>query len=233
MDFLCCALHTLKLALKNICAAKDAKKSNVTYEQCYWITQIVDETNLIKFFIMGYSMRLSMYNNFNSLKLFSVAPSGFASTIVMAKRFRSLKEGLQKMVMSCEWSNYKDDDVGKAKQVKETLLDDIWWDKVDYILSFTTPIYDVLTKIDNDMACLRFVYDMWDSMIEKVRQVIYRHERNTQSPFYDIVHKILMDCWTKSNTPLHCLTRSLNPRFYVLKLIYDYIFLHAFLCGLY
>ena len=36
----------------------------------------------------------------------------------MLKRFRSLKEGLQKMAISSEWSTYKDDDVGNAKKVK-------------------------------------------------------------------------------------------------------------------
>ena len=44
----------------------------------------------------------------------------------MLKRFRSLKEGLQKMFITLEWSTYKDHDVGMAKKVKETLLDDIW-----------------------------------------------------------------------------------------------------------
>ncbi|KAH1133565.1 hypothetical protein GYH30_012105 [Glycine max] len=84
-----CVVHTLKLALKNACAAKDAEKNNVTYEQCFWITQIADDVNLIKFFMMGHSMRLSMYNNFNSLKLLSVAPTRLAPTIVMLKRYYS------------------------------------------------------------------------------------------------------------------------------------------------
>ena len=50
-------------------------------------------------------------------------------------------------------------------------------------------------------------------MIEKARQVIYRHERKTEnkeSPFYDVVHKILMNHWTKSSTPLHYVAHSLN-----------------------
>ena len=97
-----CIVHTLNLALKNICVAKDVEKRNVTYKQCCWITQITNDANLIKIFIMGHSMRLSMYNNFNSLKLFSTVPTRFASTIVMLKRFRSLKEGLEKMVISHE-----------------------------------------------------------------------------------------------------------------------------------
>jgi len=44
-----CVVHTLNLVFKNIWAAKDVEKNNVTYEQCSWITQIADNANLIKF----------------------------------------------------------------------------------------------------------------------------------------------------------------------------------------
>jgi len=40
---------------------------------------MVDDTIFIKNFIAGYSMRLSMFNSFNSLKLLSVAPARFTS----------------------------------------------------------------------------------------------------------------------------------------------------------
>ena len=84
------------------------------------------------------------------------------------------------MVISDEWSSYKEDDVAKAQSVKEFLLDDNWWMKVDYVLAFTAHIYDVLRKTDIDMTTLHLVYEMWDSMIEKVRKVIFEHERKTE-----------------------------------------------------
>eukprot|EP00256_Glycine_max_P068435 XP_025983030.1 uncharacterized protein LOC100803797 isoform X1 [Glycine max] len=207
-----CVVHTLNLALKNICAAKNTEKNNVAYEECSWITQIADDAMFVKIFIMSHSMRLSI---FNSLKLLSIAPTRFASTIVMLKRFKQLKKGLQEMVISDQWSSYKEDDVAKAKFVKDTLLDDKWWDKVDYILSFTSPIYDVLRRTDTKVSSLHLVYEMWDSMIEKVKNAIYQYERKEESEgstFYEVVHSILIDRWTKSSTPLHCLAHSLNPR---------------------
>ncbi|KAL5134361.1 hypothetical protein HKD37_03G007538 [Glycine soja] len=105
----------------------------------------------------------------------------FASTIVMLKRFKQLKKGLQEMVISDQWSSYKEDDVVKAKFVKDTLLDDKWWDKVDYILSFTSLIYDVLRRTDTEASSLHLVYEMWDSMIEKVKNAIYQYERKEES----------------------------------------------------
>jgi len=86
-----CVVHTLNLALNNICATKNTKKNSVAYDQCSWISQIANDVTFIKNFIVGYSMRISMFNSFNSLKLLFVAQTRFASTIVMLKRFRSLK----------------------------------------------------------------------------------------------------------------------------------------------
>jgi len=52
-------------------------------------------------------------------------------------------------------------------------------------------------------------------MIEKVKSAIYQYEGkidDDEFSFYDMVHKILVDLWNKSNIPLHCLAHSLNPR---------------------
>ncbi|XP_077230136.1 uncharacterized protein LOC143863338 [Tasmannia lanceolata] len=75
------------------------------------------------------------------LKLLSVAETRFASVFVMLKRFKLLKQGLQLMVISDKWNCYREDDVGKAKFVKEKVLDDIWWDSIDHIFSFTSLMY--------------------------------------------------------------------------------------------
>ena len=43
---------------------------------------------------------------------------------------------------------------------------------MDYILRITTPIYEMIRMKDTDTPCLHLVYEMWDSMIEKVKKVI-------------------------------------------------------------
>ncbi|XP_028075636.1 uncharacterized protein LOC114277883 [Camellia sinensis] len=153
-------------SLKNIYTAKNVERNEVTYEECSWISDIIEDGSIIKNFISNHSMRLAIYNEFVSLKLLSVAETRFASTIVMLKRLKLIKRGLQAMVISDKWNCYREDDVGKAKFVKEKILDDVWWDYVDYILSFTGPIYDILRACDMDKHCLHFVYDMWDTMIK-------------------------------------------------------------------
>jgi len=102
-----------------ICAVKNTEKI-VIFIINVLISQIVDDVTFIKNFIVGYYMRLSMFKNFNSLKLFFVALKRFDSIIVMLKRFRSLKKGLQEMVTSEAWSSYKEDNLNIAQFVKET-----------------------------------------------------------------------------------------------------------------
>ena len=96
------------------------------------------------------------------------------------------------------------------------ILSDLWWDKVDYILEFTAPIYDMLRVADTDKPCLHLVYEMWDSMIEKMNATIYRYEGledDEYSSFWSVVYDIFIDRWTKNCTPLHCLAHSLNPKY--------------------
>ena len=163
---------------------------------------------------MNHSMRLSMFNEFCPLKLLQVADTRFASIVVMLQRLKFIKRCLQAMIISDQWASHREDDVGKAQKVKDMILSDRWWDVVDYILEFTTLIYDMLRAADTDRPCLHLVYEMYDSMIEKVKTVIYRHEGledDEYSSFFNVVYDILIDRWTKNCTPLHCLAHFLNP----------------------
>ena len=94
------AVHTLNLALKNICAAKNTKKNKVTYEECSWITRIADDASFIRVFIINHSMRLAIFNEFFPLKLLQVADTRFASVVVVLKRLKLIKRCLQVMAIS-------------------------------------------------------------------------------------------------------------------------------------
>ncbi|XP_075636967.1 uncharacterized protein LOC142609272 [Castanea sativa] len=152
--------------------------------------------------------------------LIEIADTRFASVVVMLKRLKLIKRCLQAMAISDQWASYREDDVGKAQKVKDLILSDLWWDNVDYILEFTAPIYDMLRIADTDKPCLHLMYEMWDSMIEKVKAVIYRHEGledDQHCSFWSVVYDILIDRWTKNCTPLHCLAHSLNPKYYSME----------------
>ena len=102
-----CVVHTLNLALKNTCAAKNSEGNEETFELCNLITDIHGNAIQIKNFIMNHNMRLTIFNRFTPLRLLSVAYTYFASIIMMLKRFKLIKKGLQAMLISQEWSSYR------------------------------------------------------------------------------------------------------------------------------
>lgn len=209
-------VDTLDLALKNICEVTDNEADKIiTHEECGWITEVATDARMIKNFIMDHPLRLSMFNNFSKLKILAIADTRFASVIVMLKRFKMIRSSLHKMATSDQWNCYHEDDVEKAMHVQEKLLDDSWWDRIDYILTFTGPIYEMLRFADTDESSLHLVHEMWNSMITKVKVSIYKHENKSEmeeSRFWSIVHSVLESGRSKSTTPLHCLAYSLNPR---------------------
>ncbi|XP_057994362.1 uncharacterized protein LOC110631754 [Hevea brasiliensis] len=155
-----CVVHTLNLALKNICAAKNLETNQETYDVCHWITKIHRDALQIKNFIMNHSMRLVIYNRFSPLKLLSIADTRFAFIIVMLKRFKIIRRALEAMVMSDQWAQYREDDQDKARFVRDKVVDEDWWEKVDYIIAFTGPIYDMIRVCDTDKPCLHLVYEL-------------------------------------------------------------------------
>lgn len=57
---------------------------------------------------MNHSMRLTIFNEFVSLKLLSVAETRFASVLVMLKRFELVESGVRTMVISGKWTCYRE-----------------------------------------------------------------------------------------------------------------------------
>ncbi|KAL6509716.1 hypothetical protein OROGR_023026 [Orobanche gracilis] len=124
-----CVVHTLNLALKNICDAKNNDANRDTYFECHWITEVANTAMMIKNFILNHNMVNTMFNSFAPLKLLSVAETRFASVIIMLRRFKLLKRALERLVLCEEWSIYRDYDLEKAQSMRSSILDEIWWDK--------------------------------------------------------------------------------------------------------
>ena len=120
-----CVVHTLNLALRNICAPKNSLQNEVPYNECNWIAQVSDKTTFIRIFITNHSMRLAIFNSFSPLKLLAVVETRFASIIIMLKRLFQVKQHLRNMVISEEWMSYREDDVGKTQTVRDYVLNDL------------------------------------------------------------------------------------------------------------
>ena len=67
---------------------------------------------------------------------------------------------------------------------------------------------------DMDHPCLGMVYDGIDSMIELMRDVINKKEKDPEETFFKEVKSICVEQWNKMTTPLHLLAFALTPKFY-------------------
>ncbi|CAL5412651.1 unnamed protein product [Camellia sinensis] len=214
-----CVVHSLNLALKSMC---EPPQNSSQHSACKWIANLVTDLHNIRNFIVNHSLPNAIFKSYSNLELLRVAETRFASHIVMAKRLKEVKPALEKMVMDAGWKIYRGDGKNpvdaKAREVKQLIVNDVWWDDLDYLLSFTEPIVDILRAADTDAPVLHCIYDMWDTMIENVKAIIFEHEDKDhligQSDFFDKIHEILEARWTKSNTPLHCIAHSLVPKYY-------------------
>ncbi|XP_070035007.1 uncharacterized protein [Nicotiana tomentosiformis] len=163
-----CVIHCLNLALKSMCQPSE---KSTHFKNCEWILKLIGQVSSLKNFVVNYDMALAIFQKYSELSLLKVAETRFASHIIMTSRIHRVKSSLEKMVMDDEWKNYKGDKVikAKAREIKSLVMDDEWWDTIEYLLRCTEPIVSMLRSADLDCPKLHLIYDMWDTMIEKVK----------------------------------------------------------------
>jgi hypothetical protein len=155
-----CIVHSLNLALKSIA-------SDVT-----WIGTLIDDARHIRNFVQNHTNALTIYKQYTHLSLLKIADTRFASSFIMLKRLREVKAALGSMVISEFWSFWRKTDQASSKKVKDTVLDDAWWERVDLTIKIMEPIISLLRFADTDKPILGEVYEGWDSMIESMRTII-------------------------------------------------------------
>ncbi|XP_074301221.1 uncharacterized protein LOC141632583 [Silene latifolia] len=218
-----CVVHCVNLAFKSIC---EPSENSDNYDQCHWIDLLCDEVKEISKFVSGHDMVKSLFKKYSNHQLLHVAKTRFASHYIVAERLGLVKSALDQMVIDPEWRTLfrsppnNPNDI-KAKKIRMLILDESWWEKIEYFLEFGKPIYEMIRIGDKDAPVLHLVYDMWDSMIEEVKMIIFKKEEKDihcdSSPFFDAIQQVLESRWNKSNTPLHCLAHSLVPKYYGTK----------------
>lgn len=132
-----CIVHLLNLALKSI--ASDV----------LWIGSIIEDARHIHNFVQNHTNALTIYE-YTNLSLLKIAGTRFASSFIMLKRLREVKISLGAMVISEFWYFWRKTDQVASKRVKDTVLDDAWWERVDLLSQIMEPIISLLRFADTD-----------------------------------------------------------------------------------
>ena len=86
-----------------------------------------------------------------------------------------VSQTLQAMVIDPLWESWRTSTSDRGQKIKSVILDDAWWDKVQYLLllvEFTEPILTMIKIFDTNIPCLGEVYENIDSMLERTREII-------------------------------------------------------------
>ena len=101
--------------------------------------------------------------------------------------------------------------------MRRVLIDEDWWSKVEFLLKFTSPAFELLRDADTDKPSLGEIYDSMDTMVEKAVEIITQEAPTlffVEVDFVEHVRSIIVTMWNGFNTPLHTLALALNPKFY-------------------
>lgn len=93
------------------------------------------------------------------------------------------------------------------------LLNEDWWADCRYVVSFTTPVVELIKYVDSNSPALAKIYECIDTMVGKVKHII--HQGNPSLEFFHEIHKLIEKRWIKLNTSLHVVAYALNPKWYM------------------
>eukprot|EP00253_Pinus_taeda_P017793 PITA_17793 len=180
-----------------------------------------DAREIIKF-ITNHHQSQAIFREYSKLELLKVAETRYASNFVMLRCLVEVKHALVSMVVSQLWVEWRQADSERGSMVRRLCLHEDWWSKVDFLLKFTTPAFELLWSAGTHQPFLGEVYDGMYSMVEKTMEIISQESPQVlfvDDHFAGLIKKIIVDRWNNFNTPLHTSAHALNPKFYDEELI--------------
>ena len=110
--------------------------------------------------------------------MLQVAKTRCASHIIVLRRLVQVKDALQGMVIKHNCGVWKQKNIDRASKIKDRVLDDLWWERVEYLLKITEPIMSMFRYANMDRPCLGEIYDGIDSMLENIKQIVNERQQN-------------------------------------------------------
>jgi hypothetical protein len=124
-------------------------------------------------------------------------------------------EALASMASSDSWQDLKDmatsaSERSDFQKVEDAVLDGHFWQRVQYILQFTKPIYIMIRFANTDRSMIGEVYEQMDSMLGQIKDIVEPKD----AILYDHIHKLVVKRWDNLNVSLHALAYVLTPKYY-------------------
>ncbi|KAL3686381.1 hypothetical protein R1sor_008955 [Riccia sorocarpa] len=151
-----CVAHGLDLLMEDI-------------RKLPWVKDVVNDYKSFIKFIKNHHMTNAMFLDFfsNGGTLLKPTTTRFATNVIMLDRAWTLSSSLRRMVISDRWISWANDPQRPpqtrtdAREAKETILDERFWDKVHDIVTMMENIFVLLRQVDSHKDFLGQVF--WES----------------------------------------------------------------------
>jgi hypothetical protein len=131
-----CIVHNLNTILEEI----EAKTE--------WIKEVTGQAREIIKIITNHHQSQAMYREYSKLELLKVAETRYASNFIMLHHCVEVKSALMSMVVGVTWAEWRHAYLERGSMVRRVLIDENWWRKVEFLLKFTLPAFELLRDAD-------------------------------------------------------------------------------------
>jgi hypothetical protein len=97
-------------------------------------------------FITNHHQSQAIYREYSKLELLKVVETRYASNFIMLHRLVEVKPALMSMVVGVTWAEWRQADSERGSMVQRVLIDEDWWSKIDFLLKFTLPAFELLSR---------------------------------------------------------------------------------------
>lgn len=193
-----CAAHCIDLMLEKIGELPQHKRALLNAKK-------------VSNFIYNHQRVLSLFRKFAKKDLLRPAATRFATAYLTLESMLQLKQPLQSMFVSREWSNNPLSKKAEGKQVKKIVMNETsFWASVVYSIKTTKPLVHVLRIVDGERTpAMGFIY----GAIDEAKENIAKNFNNELSSYKEI-WEIIDSKWDKQlHRDLHATAYYLNPRY--------------------
>ena len=137
-----------------------------------WIKEVTGQAREIIKFVTNHHQSQAIYREYSKWELLKAAETRYASNFIMLCCLVDVKNALMSMVVGPTWAEWRQANSEKGSMVRRVFVDEDWWSKIDFLLKFTSPTFDLFRVADIQKPFIGEVYDGMDTMGEKTMGII-------------------------------------------------------------